>query len=174
MKKQALKAITMLVSIVALAFMTALVSNAQSSRQNIRAEIPFDFIVGDKTLAAGKYDVRTITGSSNIGISVRSTDGSQSALRLSNVAEAQRKRAVHPEPKMRLRNQNGSAMLTFHRYGSTYFLAQVWTAGSAEGRELLKSKAERAAERELAKNPSSSDLAQNAQPETVTIYAEMQ
>ena len=52
MRKQVLKAVTMLVSIIALAFMTAVVSNAQSSRNSLRANIPFDFHVGDKTLEA--------------------------------------------------------------------------------------------------------------------------
>jgi hypothetical protein len=169
MKKQALKAVTMLVSIIALAFMTALVSNAQSSREPLRANIPFDFQVGDRTLEAGKYVVGTITSSSDEGILVRSRDGRQSAMRLTSGVQASKDRAIHPEPKMRAK-KNG-AMLTFHRYGSTYFLAQVWRPGATEGRELLKSKAERAVERELAKNPSRSDLAENSQPETVTIYA---
>ncbi|MBA2734260.1 MAG: hypothetical protein H0U54_15440 [Acidobacteria bacterium] len=40
MKKQTLKAVTMLVSIVALAFMTAAASSAQSSSHNLRANIP--------------------------------------------------------------------------------------------------------------------------------------
>ena len=62
-------------------------------------------------------------------------------------------------------------MLTFRRYGSTYFLAQVWTPGSAEGQEILKSKGERAAESEMAKNPSNNNLAKAA---TVTVYAELQ
>ncbi len=63
-------------------------------------------------------------------------------------------------------------MLILNRYGSSYYLAQVWTSGSVKGRGMLKSKAERAAERELAKNPSGSELAKNA--ETVTIFAELQ
>lgn len=160
MKKQALKAVTMLVSIIALAFMTAVVSSAQTQRQAIRAEIPFDFVIGNKTLEAGQYVVGTITSSSNEGILVSRLDGSQSALRLTNGVQAK-------APK-------NCAMLTFHRYGSTYYLEQVWVSGSAEGRELVKSKAERAAERELAQNPSRNELAQNAQSETVTIFAELQ
>lgn len=176
MKKQALRAVTMLVSIIALAFMTALVSNAQSGRQQLRANIPFDFIVGDKTLEAGKYVVGTITSNSDEGMLVRSRDGRQNAIRLTTSVRSSNSKnvAVHPEPKRRARNEKNGAMLTFHRYGSAYFLAQVWRPGSAEGRELLKSKAERALERELAKNASSGDLAQNAQPEIVTIYAELQ
>ncbi|HYJ47837.1 MAG TPA: hypothetical protein VEV81_14575, partial [Pyrinomonadaceae bacterium] len=146
MKKQALKAVTMLVSIIALAFMTAVVSNAQSHSQKLRANVPFDFIVGDKTLAAGEYTVGAIGDTSNDGIMVRSTDGRHSAIRLSNSVQAS-------APTKR-------AMLTFRRYGSSYFLAQIWTPGSAEGREMAKSKSERAAASELAKNQANNNLAQ--------------
>ena len=174
MRKQFLKAVTMLVSIIALAFMTALISSAQSSREPIRANIPFDFQVGDKTLRAGKYVVATTTSTSNEGIQVQSRDGRQGAMRLTNGVQAAEAGSIHPEPKMRARNAKNSGMLIFHRYGNAYFLAQVWRQGAAEGRQLLKSKAERAVERELARNGSQSDLARNRQPETVTIYAELQ
>ena len=89
---------------------------------------------------------------------VRSTDSRQNAMRLTSNVQAN-------APKDR-------AMLIFHRLGNNYYLAQIWTPGSAEGREILKSKAERAAEQELAKNPSRGELAQNV--ETVTIYAAIQ
>ena len=175
MRKQFLKAVTMLVSIIALAFMTALISNAQSSREPIRANIPFDFQVGDKTLTAGRYVVQTITSSSDEGLRVQSRDGRQSAMRLTNsVQSPEAARLIHPEPKMRARNAKNSSMLIFHRYGGTYFLAQVWRQAANEGRELVKSKTERAVERELARNASQSDLAQNTQLEIVTIYAELQ
>jgi hypothetical protein len=158
MKKQALKAVTMLVSIIALAFMTAVVSNAQSRSTKLRANIPFDFVVGDQTLAAGEYVVGQATSTSDNGIMIRSTDSRQNAMRLTSHVQAN-------APKDR-------AMLIFHRLGNNYYLAQIWTPGSAEGREMLKSKAERAAEQELAKNPSRGELAQNV--ETVTIYAAIQ
>jgi hypothetical protein len=154
MKKQALKAVTMLVSIIALAFMTAVASSAQSHK--LKADIPFDFVVGDKTLAAGEYTVGQITRDQS-GIVIDSRDGKQSVIRLSNNLQAN-------APKQR-------TMLTFHRYGNSYFLAQVWTAGSAQGRELVRSKAERAAERELAKNASQGEVAQGM--EVVTIFAEL-
>jgi len=177
MKKQALRAVTMLVSIIALAFMTALVSNAQSSRPSLRASIPFDFMVGDKTLEAGKYVVGTITSSSDEGILVRSRDGRQNAMRLTSSVQATDSKnvAIHPEPKRHAGRRNSlenRARLIFRRYGSTYYLAQVWMPGSSEGREMLKSKAERAAELELAKNSSRGESAQNV--EAVTIFAELQ
>jgi hypothetical protein len=177
MKKQALKAVTMLVSIIALAFMTALVSNGQSPRKSLRADIPFDFIVGDKALDAGKYVVGAITGSSNEGMLVSSCDGRQNAIRLTSSVQATDSKniAVHPEPKIHAERRNSlenRARLIFHRYGSTYYLAQVWMPGSSEGREMLKSKAERAARLELAKNPSRDESAQNV--EAVTIFADLE
>lgn len=157
MRKQALKAVTMLVSIIALAFMTAVASNAQGGGQSLKVDIPFDFVVGDKTLAAGKYAVSQIT-QDNAGTLVRNIDSKQSVVRLTNAVQSN-------APKSR-------AMLTFHRYGNSYFLAQIWSPGSKEGREILKSRSQRMAERELAKNPQGSELAKNV--ETVTIFAEIQ
>lgn len=158
MKKQALKALTMLVSITALAFVTAVASSSQLPPQKIRADIPFEFVVGDQTLAAGKYIVEQSTTGSDDGMSISSLDGNHRAFRLTSAVSAS-------APKKQ-------ASLTFRRYGETYFLAQVWTSGSAAGREMVKSKAERATERELAKNSSEGNPAQNAGHEIVTIIAE--
>lgn len=149
MKKQALRAIAMLISIIAFAFVTAVASNAQSVSANlIKAHIPFEFVVGNKTLAAGEYTIGQLTTTSDAGISIRSRDGNYKAVRLTTVVQADAKRQ--------------KTTLTFHRYGDTYYLAQVWLAGSSEGRELMESKSERSADRELA---------QNSKRETVTIIA---
>lgn len=155
MKKQALRAVTMLVSIVALAFATAVASNAQSGGKKLKAAIPFEFVVGDKTLAAGEYVVGQITTSSADAIMVRGSNGGHSAMRITNTVSAN-------APKRK-------TSLTFLRYGNTYYLSQVWIAGSAEGRELLKSKGERMIEHELAKNS-----LENSKPEVVTIIAEVE
>jgi preprotein translocase subunit YajC len=159
MKKQFLKGLTMLVSIVALAFVTALVSNAQTRTRQVRANVPFDFVVGDRVLAAGNYTVGTISRNSADAVSVRSSDGRHQTLRLTN--------AISENAKTK------RARLVFHRYGNTYFLTQVWAAGESQGREMSKSKMERSAELELAKNASNNELAQAGGPEIVTIVAEM-
>jgi hypothetical protein len=156
MRKQALRGVTMLVSIIVLAFATAVVSNAQSGGKKLIANVPFDFVVGDKTLAAGEYSIRQITTNAN-GIWIRSNDGEHSAIRLTNPLTSS-------VPKRK-------TTLSFLRYGDTYYLSEVWVAGSSQGREMMKSKAERKAERELARNSSGSNLAQNLRPEVVTITA---
>lgn len=157
MKKETLRAVTMLVSIIALAFVTAIASSAQARGKVIRADIPFDFVVGDKTLAAGKYSVSQITSNSDGGILVKSRTGSQRALRLSNA--------------LLVKAPREKTSLTFTRYGNTYFLSQVWLSGASEGREVIKSKKERAVGRELAGNSSQGNPAQDSRPEVVTIIA---
>jgi hypothetical protein len=143
MSKQILKTLTMLTLVVGLALAAAVVSANGQSSQLVTADIPFDFVVADKTLPSGKYSVRTSTfGSKSLMIS--SLDGKSSVIRLSNSntdTSAKRK-----------------ARMVFHRYGQQYFLAQVWT-GDSYGRQLLQCKKERNLRRELASTPSKSDSA---------------
>ena len=49
------------------------------------------------------------------------------------------------------RGDKSISKLVFHRYGSTYFLAQAWMSGDSAGCEISKTKQERALERELGK-----------------------
>lgn len=157
MKRQFLKAFTMMLVILTFAFVSAVVSaNAQTSRQTLRANVPFDFMVGDKTMAAGTISVRRITQNSDAGLVVRNADGSRSVVRLSSSTQA----ATAP----------AQSALVFHRYGDKYYLAQIWVAGEHEGRELLKSKSERALEREIA---GSQNLASTMRKETVTVIASL-
>jgi len=154
MKKEILKGFTMLMLLVALALATAVVSaNAQSSNR-VLSNIPFEFIVGDKTFPAGEYTVRTANEQGN-ALAIQSRDGKNSAVRLSAPTEEMKDKRY--------------ARLVFHRYGQNYFLAEVWN-GESTGRKILKSKHERAAERELASIPSKSDLAQSTY-ETIEVVA---
>jgi len=152
MKKNILKSFTMLTLLVAVALAGAVVSaNAQST--SIKANIPFEFVVGDKTLPAGAYTVTTVNAALD-ALRIQSADGKNSAVRLSNLTE-QMKRS--------------RARMVFHRYGHNYFLAAVLNVDTA-GRQLAKSKQERAIERELASIPSKSDLAQSTY-ETIVVVA---
>ena len=147
----------MLIVIMTMAFVTAVVSaNAQTHSGNLRANVPFDFIIGDKTMAAGEYGVSQITQQAD-GIVVRSALNGKGAIRLTNGVRANETPA--------------QSKLVFHRYGEKFYLAQIWTAGNSEGRELLKSGSEKALERELS---ASQNLAANAKPETVVVIASLQ
>jgi hypothetical protein len=49
--------------------------------------------------------------------------------------------------------QNAKPQLVFHRYGSIYFLTQVWQGSGKDGNELGTSKAERAIANQMAALP---------------------
>jgi len=155
MKKQMIKGFTMFTLIVALALVTAVVS-ANGQSQAVKADVPFEFAVGDKTLPSGEYAIRPATAG-GAAMMIRSENTKNAALRLTNAIED--KRSV------------GQVKLVFHRYGERYFLAEVWTGES--GRELLKSTQERAIERELASIPSKGGSAR-ARYERVEILATLQ
>jgi len=136
MAKQMIKGLAMLVLVVMLSLVTASATKAQSSRQV--ANIPFDFVVGSEELQAGEYRVETV---SSTGMAMKISGEHQGVYRLSSTITASR------------RAEKGK--LVFHRYGNRYFLAEIWTPGESVGRELLKSKDEKAVERELAAAKSS-------------------
>src|SRR5437870_9242448 len=132
MKRQVVKGLTMLVITLALAAASALVANGQS-KQRLIAQVPFDFVVAEKTLRAGEYHVRAVNQSGD-AIGIKNVDGDE-MLRISSAKERG--------------DRQMKAKLVFHRYGSTYFLSETWMAGESTGRELPKTRQERAIEREL-------------------------
>lgn len=134
MARQIVKALAMFLLIAGLTAGSAVVANGQS-RPELIAQVPFDFVVVEKTLRAGEYDVRAINRSGEV-IEIVSRDTRDHVLRLSYGAAATDDRA---------RN----ARLVFHRYGGTYFLRQVWMSGESQGRELPATRQERAIQREL-------------------------
>ena len=131
MARQILKGLTMLLMTLALAAASAVAANGQS-KQKLIAHVPFDFVVAEKTFRSGEYDVRAANQAGAIVIKGVAGD---KVLRLSS-------------PKER-RDRRMDAKLVFHRYGNTYFLAEIWMAGESMGRELPKTRGERAIEREL-------------------------
>ena len=133
MKRQIAKGLTMLMLVVGLALASASVANGQSGKL-VTAQVPFDFIVADKTLRSGQYQVNE-ANSAGDAVAIRSIDGKESVMRLTS----------ETGPKA----GELDAKLVFHRYGNTYFLAQVWMAGSITGRELPRTRQENAIEREL-------------------------
>ena len=103
------------------------------------ANIPFEFQVGKLTLPPGDYRVETqLTGSARIQW-LRQVDTNRVVILSTLPIESE--------------VPNSDPMLIFHRYGQTYFLAEIWNGG-AEGRELPESKPEK----ELARREWSSDF----------------
>ncbi len=90
----------------------------------VKANVPFNFIVNKTEMPAGQYTVKPL-GLTGVAMTIQSTDNQavQTILPLScESAQVQK-----------------TTRLVFHRYGSQYFLAQIWTAGNNRGEELSKS-----------------------------------
>ena len=133
MKKQIYTLITLMVLVGSL----AVAAQAQTSgRTQLGANIPFEFNVGDKSLPPGAYLVLPVNAdSSNVVLKIQSRHGKASAMLAMSTVEGK---------------AQDRARLVFHRYGNRYFFAQAWAGEGTSGLEASKSRAERAAERELA------------------------
>ena len=136
MRKQAY---TMIATMILAGFVAMSSARAQSiSSGKLVANIPFEFNVGNKAMPAGEYTVRQVNPASDHAVlQLRSKDGSASAMvqMTSLIATAQE-----------------TAKLVFHCYGDRYFFAQAWTAGTSNGLEAPRPRAERAMSERLAGN----------------------
>jgi len=100
------------------------ISGVQAQENGVKANIPFDFVVGNQVLPAGEYLV-TAQGSGNQAILIRSTDHKSAAMTITfSCASA---------------SPSKDSKLVFHALGGRYFLSQVWAQGYSQGRELRKS-----------------------------------
>jgi hypothetical protein len=116
-----------------------LATAAQAQTTNVKASIPFDFVVGDYAYSAGDYTVKSLSQSS-AAIRIDNADESEKGITLSNAC-------VKGQPA-------DGTTLVFQRLGDNYFLYQVWTEGSSLGREFRMSKTQV----QLAKNDSKPEL----------------
>jgi len=132
-----------------LALMIAVPAQAQLPGSPIRVSIPFDFTVRGRTLPSGEYEVSRI-GDEPISLLIR------------NVNDKRDHVVFETEPAYAGRTTRKSE-LVFHRYGDSYFLSEVVTAGEDTARELTPSRAERQLRREMASNKS--------EPDTVALAA---
>jgi len=132
MKKQAYTMIAMIVLFGSM----AVVAKAQTGgRSELIANIPFGFNVGNRMMPAGEYTLSRVNPASDLVLHLRSKDGraSVNVPMINVIGKAQE-----------------SSKLTFHQYGNKYFFAEAWVDGDANGLQTPKSRAERAAESEMA------------------------
>ena len=122
---------------------------AQLPGAPIRANIPFDFTVRGRTLPAGLYEISRITDEPG-------------GLEIANIDHRSEHALIETEPVQQSKIPKRGEVV-FHRYGDTYFLYEVWTPGMETGREIERSRSERALERDMAMG------GKQAQPETVAI-----
>jgi hypothetical protein len=118
----------MCVSALALSFLVSLAAlpAAAKSVDGMRAQVPFDFHVGDRLVRAGDYTVKSLTADEQV---LRISGGKEIATTTTNSGKERG-------------NGEGRARLVFHKYGGQYFLAAVWGSDST-GRVLIESKRER-------------------------------
>jgi hypothetical protein len=107
------------------------VSAAQAQDAKVKADIPFDFVVGDRVMPAGEYIVGP-AGSVSQAITISSGDRTDLTLTFACASSGPSK----------------STKLVFHALAGRYFLSQVWVEGYSQGRQLRMSKTET----QLAKN----------------------
>ena len=120
-------------------------AQAQTSRSTeLRANIPFEFSVGNQTMPAGEYTVQCTNPDSSMKVlQVRSRDGHASALIQTNSV---------------IGMTQEDAKLVFNRYDDQYFFAQAWLPADSLGMQVPKSRSEKQTARELAGDRKSKDL----------------
>ena len=111
-------------SLISLLSLLLVAGSAIAQTVHVRANIPFNFAVGSKTLPAGTYDVGTIENGDSKMLLLQARDGSSSMIVGSNAAE-------HLKPA-------DETKLVFTQYGSRYFLSEIWVNGNRRGRQLPK------------------------------------
>jgi len=101
------------------------VAHAQIGGDVINAKVPFDFVVGTRTFAAGEYSV----------------DSRLPGTMLMRNQEGQAVAAIVTYSVQSSEFQK-STKLVFNAYNGHYFLSQIWIEGRNMGRELPKSPVE--------------------------------
>lgn len=111
---------------------TAFSSARAQSDWLITADVPFNFVIRDRALPAGKYVFELVHIGGSEAIKIRSREGNITAF-----TPARSERAKPSDPK-----------LNFNRYENQYFLSQVYGLETTSTQVLARSPAEE----RLAKN----------------------
>ena len=91
----------------------------------MKVTVPFDFVVENDHMHAGEYTIQQVA---NGRLRIQSNDGHEAASFLA----IPRQGNMTPE----------KAHFIFHRYGTEYFLATIWTPGLEVGWDVLQGKME--------------------------------
>lgn len=131
------KLIHIQLAIAALVSVLSISAQAQTANQKVLADIPFAFNVGKVNLPAGKYTITVVNPSSDQKIlQIRSADGRSSAMVITTGV---------------IGDVSDDAKLVFDRYGDRYFFSQAQLAGDSTKLAAVKSSAEKAERRAVAK-----------------------
>jgi hypothetical protein len=114
---------------VVLFLVTAWPALAQSVTTLAKADIPFDFVVGQKTMPAGEYAIGPGNNTNKDILWIKKADSRATA----NVVTF----------GQNIKRQQAGSFLVFNRYGDKYFLSQLWTESNHVGRQAVKSAQEK-------------------------------
>ena len=103
----------------------ATAAHAQST--NVKASVPFDFVVADHVYPAGDYVLKSLS-QTGVPIWIDATSGKENGVVLSIACDSGK--------------PSSTTKLVFHRMGGQYFLYQIWQEGKILGREFPPSKTE--------------------------------
>jgi hypothetical protein len=99
-------------------------SAAQAQQSKVLANVPFDFVAGDRAFAAGEY----LFSNSDTVLKITNAEQAKTEMTLSNACESG--------------TPSADTKLVFDSMGGYYFLRQIWVAGDSRGRELPRSHTE--------------------------------
>lgn len=134
--------------VLAFACLTLGTALAEGPRRLMTVDVPFNFLIGTSAFAAGQYNIYGSDGHHLMWI--QDSDGKW-LLVTGTIPSSNNKFAEKPA-------------LVFNRYGDTYFLSKVVTAGESIASYLVKSKREREVAR-VAANPATSKILVAQAPE---------
>jgi hypothetical protein len=100
--------------------------SAQVTSPVVKAKVPFEFTVMGRTMPAGDYVIDPANNASTVILKCREHSAS----------------IIVPTDTLQSVGPQDVGKLIFHRYGSQYFLSEVWGSGS-QGRKLRQTKLER-------------------------------
>ena len=126
-----------IVSVIGVLGLLLVAACANAQTLNVKATVPFNFMVGNASLPAGDYGIQSALSGDSKALAIRNENAGGAMIVLSSAAVS-----AQASPDTRL---------VFHRYGDSYFLSQIWTAGSSSGKEIGVSQREK----EMAKNTES-------------------
>jgi hypothetical protein len=112
---------------VALVALSALAAAQRLGATRIVAQVPFEFMVANKTVPAGEYEVQAFTMDGNT-LTIRNSEAKIGLFSPSSESEAKQRSANYA--------------LVFNQYGDRYFLSGIKLEGSKVTYHLPQSKAE--------------------------------
>jgi hypothetical protein len=120
------KPITSLIAAVSIGVALLATTLAAPSTVKIRAEIPFDFMVGKRRMPKGEYLIESVGDAGTL-----------------TIRHTKRGKAVTFNTIKHKPTDGPKSKLVFNRYGEQYFLATIWDGSSETILKLNKSKTEK-------------------------------